>query len=331
MTVMKLKTHRDDLAENLNELILTMELADFNDDLPDWWTEKIREFQFQPLRFLQEVEPIDTPELLPIADGSTEEIFDPRELVVTPGDLPNPLDVTTVIPWSEPPDGEPGTWLFERYRSVPAPRGGLDFRPGATGLQPPNPALVLIEHTIVKALVDSDITYESCREFLCLRERGQWWPLRVFDADTGDWIKSEAAPGMVEWQFLEPDLTHPEAAGYFDAIDYSTKLALARQFARFYQWRVLFRDHPRGTATLSLVTDPRGALAAFKLRDKPAGAKRRPALKHWVRKHWRQTRGGDCTALVRAHLRGETNFIFEGMECQILPSPADIEKVTKPK
>ncbi len=330
MTVMGIKKGRDDLAENLGELLLVMELADFTDNRPEWWTETAKALQFQPLRFIQEVEPTMGTGMDPITKGQTEEMIDPNELAVTPSDLDVPLNVATVSAWDmgglettgEDPETD-GTWLFERFGSVP---------PEILVKHNPSPTPIMVEHVMVKATVGADIKYESLRNFFIYEEGGVWRPVQWTDEMTGEMLSDKTdPPGMAHADTLLPDPDHEESVAWFDMIDYTVKSAMARQFARRYQWRVLFRDHPRGTASLSMLTDPKGALAAFKLRDKPRGAKRRPALKHWVRKHWRQTRGGTSEALVKAHLRGETRFIFEGMECLILPSPFDVERVKRGK
>lgn len=327
MSVFGIKKARDDLAENLGELLLTMELADFEDHRPEWWDENAKRRQFQPLRFLQEVEPIDAG-IDPIAAGPTEEILDPDELTVTPSDLDTPLHVATAERVSEQAkqeiaaelDSPPPDWIFDRYVSVPQSIMGKYNDPPA----------IVIENIQIAATVGADIKYQSDRNFLLLHE-GIWTPTIWQDIETGDLLRDQNNPDP-EMAFLEPigpAPGDPESEAWFQLIDRFAKLALARQFARRYQWRVLFRDHPRGTATLALVTDPKGAREAFKLRDKPRGNKRRPALKHWVREHWRATRGGTDSALVKAHLRGETRFTFEGMECLILPSEFDIEAVKK--
>lgn len=328
MTVMGIKKGRDDLAENLGELLLVMELADFNDNRPEWWTETAKALQFQPLRFIQEVEPTDGSGIDPVTLGETEDIIDPREIAVTPSDLDGPLNIATVSPWDmggmETADTDPetdGTWLFERFQNVP-PEILIKYN------QSPTP--IMLEHVMLKATVGADIKYESMRNFFLYEEGGFWRPVQWTDDMTGEFLKDKNdPPGMAHADTLLPDPDHEESVAWFEMIDYTVKQAMARQFARRYQWRVLFRDHPRGTASLSLLTDPKGALAAFKLRDKPKSAARRPALKHWVRKHWRQNRGGNSESLVKAHLRGETKFTFEGMECLILPSPYDVEQVRK--
>jgi hypothetical protein len=99
---------------------------------------------------------------------------------------------------------------------------------------------------------------------------------------------------------------------------------IANMLADRYEWRVRFRAAP-GQLSATIPTDPVGAREAFKLRDLPEGRSRRTALRNWVRSHWRSKRPASDPELVQAHLRGETNFNWNGMECELLPSQFDRE------
>ncbi len=90
-------------------------------------------------------------------------------------------------------------------------------------------------------------------------------------------------------------------------------------------WRVYFAQGPVG---VTFPTDAVGAAAAFRLRDIPEGKKRRDALKHWVREHFRRKRT-DHNELVKVceHLRGADRFTWNGLRCRILPSRIDLERV----
>jgi hypothetical protein len=92
-----------------------------------------------------------------------------------------------------------------------------------------------------------------------------------------------------------------------------------------YQWTVRFRAQPDKLA-VSIDTDPEGAREAFRLRDIPNGTSRRAALRNWVTAHTRRRRGGADRQLVLAHLRGETRFAWNGLECELIPSAFDREK-----
>lgn len=101
----------------------------------------------------------------------------------------------------------------------------------------------------------------------------------------------------------------------------SMQLALNRR----YDWTVSIRidDSP----TILFTTDPTGVKEVFRLRDIPDGGRKRSALKHWVREHWRKRRKdpSDFTT-VRKHLRGAERFSWNGFDCVVRPSPFDIER-----
>lgn len=76
--------------------------------------------------------------------------------------------------------------------------------------------------------------------------------------------------------------------------------------------------------SLTLLTDPTGIKEFWKLRDVPAGAKRRSALLHWVSDHWKQMRHDpDVEHYVRKHLRGAQQFTQGSFSARITPSEVD--------
>lgn len=116
-------------------------------------------------------------------------------------------------------------------------------------------------------------------------------------------------------------------------------MAIGLYAYRKERWRVVLGLD--GCPSIGFVTDPIGVKEVFRLRDVPEGARRRAALRHWVTSHWRQTRIDSRTAReVRAHLRGTTQFAWNGFTCRIIPSdtnrllnqeeiaPVPVEEVT---
>lgn len=97
---------------------------------------------------------------------------------------------------------------------------------------------------------------------------------------------------------------------------------------RHYLWSVLLGEG--GGPRARFVTDPIGVREAFRLRDIPPGAKRRAALLHWVRAHWRKSRSvsADDRSWVRSHLRGAWSYEWNGLRCQIEPSGEDMAMLT---
>jgi hypothetical protein len=91
------------------------------------------------------------------------------------------------------------------------------------------------------------------------------------------------------------------------------------QLAKESQWRVYlsFEDGPG----VELPTDPIGVSELFKFRDTLPGETRRKAIRHWVTEHWRQNRKDlQLENKVRAYLRGNTIFKWNGLQCIVKPS-----------
>lgn len=95
------------------------------------------------------------------------------------------------------------------------------------------------------------------------------------------------------------------------------------QFIREMQWIVQVREpHCLGC---SFPTSHEGAREIFKLRDVPAGKKRRSMIKNWVREHYRQQSSGDKTHVMK-HFRGVEYFTWNDMEVTIIPSLEDMKE-----
>lgn len=118
--------------------------------------------------------------------------------------------------------------------------------------------------------------------------------------------------------------------GPFDAFDREYEFLIqgliGMQFNRRYYWCV--RLGYQGLPAIQVATDPVGAREVFRLRDLPEGRERRAALKHWVKAHLRQRREDDEAPpiSVRQYLRGETDFTWNGLRCQIVPARFDLER-----
>jgi hypothetical protein len=128
----------------------------------------------------------------------------------------------------------------------------------------------------------------------------------------------------VAWRLVGPESPVRERKGYLvDKWDKMIEAATVMQFARQSMWTVRFRyeGSPFG---VELPTDPVGAREAFRLRDIPEGAKRRAALRNWVAAHHRRKHDDPSAEVeVRKHLRGATNFVWNGMKCTVTPSSDD--------
>jgi hypothetical protein len=88
-------------------------------------------------------------------------------------------------------------------------------------------------------------------------------------------------------------------------------------------WQVLTK-FDEVCPSLTMLTDPTGVKEFWKLRDIPAGKKRRDALLHWVNDHWRKKRNDpDVEHYVRKHLRGSESITYKSFSAKIIPSEKD--------
>jgi hypothetical protein len=102
-----------------------------------------------------------------------------------------------------------------------------------------------------------------------------------------------------------------------------------RVLADRYTWFVDLRSHEERTG-IRLATDGPGVERIIAERDRPAGAHRRSALRHWVKEHWREVRHEPkLETKIRSHLRGAERFNWCGLHCTITPSQYDLERVLR--
>ena len=134
----------------------------------------------------------------------------------------------------------------------------------------------------------------------------------IYEYRGGKWVSVANHAGFDQGHFVEQE-------------HFAIQLAMGIAFSREYEWRVSlgWTGHP----SISFVTDPVGAREVFRLRDIANGQSRRSALRQWIGEHWRRTRRDDREERrVRAHLRGATQFTWNGLECRIMPSADDLRK-----
>lgn len=123
----------------------------------------------------------------------------------------------------------------------------------------------------------------------------------------------------------EDPLSAEEIQGYKKAVDSAYALALRRR----YDWEVEFALGKERTG-LVITTDAEGAREMLANREK-APRKRRAALIHWVREHWRKGRTTAPTqmadpVLIKSHMRGKIECDYGGMYCRIYPSRYDLDR-----
>jgi hypothetical protein len=181
------------------------------------------------------------------------------------------------------------------------------------------------------AVVTKEFEYIGWHEYFTWTGGNNWAPVeRNLMEGHGrrvDWVTMKRRPGTAQ-------LIHDKE----ERAEWSLKiqLALADTEIRRQNWRVLlgFDGHPR----IGFRTDPVGVREIFRLRDIPEGQKRRAALRHWVREHWRVPvsveENRSALIHVREHLRGSTQFHWNGLSCSIIPSEIDrtrnLEEIVKP-
>lgn len=113
----------------------------------------------------------------------------------------------------------------------------------------------------------------------------------------------------------------------------SLRTAMSIAFCRDLHWYVQVKGIDN-KFSFQIPTDPHGALAAFKDRDKSTSG-RRDALLHWVKEHHRRKRvDGELTddmIAVCQYLRGRVPFRWRGLDCELIAAPFDVRRVLAAK
>lgn len=106
------------------------------------------------------------------------------------------------------------------------------------------------------------------------------------------------------------------------------RLATSIALRQRYEWAVALGLDL--SPTIRFATDPTGIKDLFRIRDLPEGRDRRDQLMTWVTDHWRQERvDPDMEVYVRKHLRGATQFRWQGMSAELLPAQFDLDQRDK--
>lgn len=208
-----------------------------------------------------------------------------------PNDMPLNLSLLSLSPAQS---GDPESFGINRYRRV-SPKA---VRGRVHGF-----AKHIVEFSAGKVTPSTGL-YESSRAYLGWQ--GRRWRLMPRTDGVGP---------------QNPD-SSPDAAR-------SIQMAQSVQFSSDWWWlaKIGWIGHPMVT----LPTDAVGAREVFRLRDIPAGKKRRTAIRHWVSEHWRQRRKGPGETRVREHLRGGCEFTWNGFYVKLMPSIVDQERAAAAK
>lgn len=100
----------------------------------------------------------------------------------------------------------------------------------------------------------------------------------------------------------------------------SVLMAVSVNFSLRYIWTV--KMSLPGSLGIQFPTDPDRISKLYKNRAKDADRDRRAALLHWVREHQR----GERRSFVREHGRGEQMFLWNGIQCEVVPALYDVER-----
>lgn len=134
-----------------------------------------------------------------------------------------------------------------------------------------------------------------------------------------------AALGMLgnQWRVIDPTSM---AISSQEAVRTVADMAVGLVLEARYNWHIAV-GYSDTSPRLLLPTGPKGAMAFLKHREVEPGQERRAAIKHWVSQHYREnSENEDSIVFVRQHLRGHTQFLWNGLFCELLVSEYDLER-----
>lgn len=98
----------------------------------------------------------------------------------------------------------------------------------------------------------------------------------------------------------------------------------------YYEWFVYIRENDKSLG-IKIPIVPESAKEVFALRDTPEGEKRKKAICHFVKQHYRTVKNEYNEeirqSLVKQHLRGETKFNWRGLQVNIIPAEYDLNRI----
>jgi hypothetical protein len=236
--------------------------------------------------------------------GAESALADLNEILLPDNFLDCPLwpfDVTVASKYPTGDDWEFPRWQFSRVRSLDLKewRGKL--------MRAPSPKMFDMAVMIVAP-------------------DGRSWTRRYALAPEGSRLRLAGYPFRKNWPDHSWMYGDNSVTGNAELED-TVRCAIGLSLRRRYYWSVLIREDESPEARF--LTDLEGAREAFRLRDVPAGKRRRAALRHWVADHWRQSRPPREAdeVFIREHLRGATAFDWNGLRCRFEPSDVDAERL----
>ena len=100
----------------------------------------------------------------------------------------------------------------------------------------------------------------------------------------------------------------------------------------FNSWTCYVRENEKSIG-FRFPVHPYSAKQMFAMRDLPEGKTRRASLINFVKEHYREYKGDSeeekKKVLIKAHLRGETKFTWNGLQIEVCPSYPDLKTYKK--
>lgn len=100
-------------------------------------------------------------------------------------------------------------------------------------------------------------------------------------------------------------------------------MSVSIEFTNRYYWRASIGLSPEFMISFHITNDEIKEL--FNDREKAQGKQRKDALRNWISRHKRKIAENNYTD-VRRHLRGQTDFFWNGYYVKIMPSKFDLEQ-----
>jgi hypothetical protein len=205
-------------------------------------------------------------------------------------DLDSPVDQSIVNSTAHWESGD-GAYLLTRLHHVP-----IDFFRGRAKFIWPK--MYSLKHADIRP----DGTYETITRYL--------------GNDGTNWRSIGATNDILGVPFNTGD---DEEKNLIEQLN----MLVSIQFTNRYYWQVSFGF---GGPSIAFKSDPSGLKEMFKLREIPPGKKRRSAIRNWISAHNRKASGtSDEWIKVRKHLRGQTDFVWNGMKVQVRPAAYDLD------
>lgn len=147
-----------------------------------------------------------------------------------------------------------------------------------------------------------------------------------FDAPTGDPVLDRGRPlkDKLGWVLRVGDVGDGRVyePKHLSGGSFKAMAAVRHLKVRRFTWAALI-SHP-GMPSTFVECSPEGARALFADRN-VVGGKRRTALRHWVKEHYRRGHTPEESHKVREHLRGIERFTWHGLDVKLQVPSAEIE------